>query len=308
MKQSNAFLIILIFFKIVLVGLIISKFCSYSISSNELFISGVQNQNLLPFVEIKDYPPIYGLMITGKDDTRIQYAKSAVENYFAQDYPDKRLVIINHREQEKMKVLEDERLKHHRSKCIEICTSKINGNNYSPHKLNLGEMRNMSLQFVPINGLWTIWDDDDWRANNYLTTLFGWLTENKVDCIAYTTRYEHNLSTSFSWKMTLMKGYPTILCRQNPLIRYKPIETMEDVRLIDDIRELGLNVTIIHNEDRPDMYVRLVHGHNTSLYANPVKNSIRKSKTDTNKSSYREDEISDVEREYVLRCVRNIES
>ena len=234
-------------------------------------------------------PPIYALMITGKDDKRIGFAKKAVMNFDNQDYPNKKLIIVNHHPDPQMKVLSEEK-----NDCLEIRMKKE----------SLGHLRNVSLEFVPMNAYWTIWDDDDWRPKDYLSTLFRMIFEKQVDGVTYTTRYEHNLKTGFSWKMTSMKGYPTILCKQNPLIRYKDVDTMEDVDLIDDIRKIGLKVFIYHNADRPDLYVRLVHGNNSSLYINHLKTNVRPRHSESN--SYKEDIISRKEKEFVVRSVQQV--
>ena len=248
------------------------------------------SKSLSPLDNSQSLPYIYCLMITGKDDGRIIYARSAMQNFMAQDYPNKRLVIINHHESA-TKVLDGSN-----AYCVEVCLKKT----------SLGQLRNVSLEFVPMNALWTIWDDDDWRPKDYLYTLFKWLSTNRVDCVAYTTRYEFNLQTSFSWCMTLMKGYPTVLCRKNPLIKYKnDADTMEDIDLVKDIQRIGLKLKVVHNEDRPDMYVRLVHRDNTSLYVNPVKDRVRMRKPGQ-VYGYREDNIDEDEKRFVESCVGEI--
>lgn len=245
-------------------------------------LTSLENSGSLPY--------IYCLMVTGKDDSRILYAKSAVQNFMAQDYPNKRLVIINHHESE-TKVLDESN-----AYCVEVCLKKT----------SLGHLRNVSLEFVPMNALWTIWDDDDWRPDHYLYTLFKWLSTNRVDCVTYTTRYEFNLQTSFSWRMTLMKGYPTVLCRKNPLIKYKnDADTMEDIDLVQDIQRIGLKLKVVHNEDRPDMYVRLVHRDNTSLYVNPVKDRVRMRRPGQ-VYGYKEDNIDEDEKKFVESRVGEI--
>lgn len=243
---------------------------------------------------------IYALMITGKDDKRIKFAKKAVENFMKQDYANKKLVILNHHPDPRMKVLDtngdqkQDRNRNERQNCLEICMEKE----------SLGHLRNASLEFVPMNACWTIWDDDDWRPHDYLSSLYKVMVDNEADCVAYTTRYEHNSNTKFSWKMTSMKGYPTVLCKKNPLIRYKNVDTMEDVQLLWSIREIGMKLFIYHNVDRPDLYIRLVHGNNSSLYINHQKTTVRPRSSES--YSYKEDDISQKEKDFVKRTISTL--
>lgn len=284
--------------------------------THEYFIFPKTNEN-------DSKPCIFCLMVTGKDEKRIQLARSAVENFKNQDYPHKKLIIINHLMGSNVLKEKQENQDYEKMQTIEINVGgirsesksymKLNGmrhrirHHIPHHKMSLGQMRNMSLAFVPMGALWTIWDDDDWRPHNYLSTLNYQLTQNNADCIAFTTRYEYNSRTSLSWKMTFLKGYPTILCKQNPKIKYKDVNSMEDVHLIDDIKKIGLKTYIFHNSNNPGLYVRLVHGENTSLYTNPNKKSVRKRKHDYF-YTYKEDDINDDEDKFVVSCVKQIMS
>lgn len=281
-------------------GLVNSSVDKFKISDDFDHISPKKSKRRLMDIKDSENPLVYALMITGKDDRRIEFAKKAVMNFDDQDYPNKRLIIVNHHPDPQMEVLrreengengEDEVKKNDR---LEIRMKKE----------SLGHLRNASLEFVPMNAYWTIWDDDDWRPRDYLSTLLRMIFDEQVDGVTFTTRYEHNLKTVFSWKMTSMKGYPTILCKQNPLIRYKNVDTMEDVDLLESIRKIGLKVFIYHNVDRPDLYVRLVHGNNSSLYINHMKTNVRPRHSESN--SYKEDMISQKEKEFVVRSVQQL--
>lgn len=208
---------------------------------------------------------IYCIMITGKDDQRLRWARLAVENFKSQDYPNKRLIIINHSKNLNNRVLTNN---DGTDGIVEIHVEK------SPTML-LGHMRNMALELVPFNALWTPWDDDDIRAPNYLSFLAKHMT-SLHHAVAFTDRMEVNLQNKFVWRVSLKpNGTVHILCRaSDKRVRYLLRDTMEDVNLHRDILRLGHQINVVQDND-PTLYIRLVHGNNTSLYVDPNRAELK---------------------------------
>lgn len=202
-------------------------------------------------------PEIYCLMVTGKDEARINYAKLAVQNFLAQTHPYKRLIIVNHHQT--LKVLDDNALHIH----------PYIKEHYMPKtpSTTLGDLRNFSLSHVPIGTLWTIWDDDDYRRDDYLEYLLRHHTSNNIVC--FQNRLEHNINTHTSWVAHKKSGYVTLLAPRIASISYLKRDSMEDVNLISDYKNMKYKQTILDNT--PNLYLRLVHSNNTSLYVNPKK-------------------------------------
>ena len=202
-------------------------------------------------------PPIYAIMITGKDITRYQLALLSIQNFMEQTYPEKYMIIVNHGK--KSLLQEHTKLPN----IMEVMISKEN--------LTLGELRNFALQFVGIDSYWTTWDDDDWRNQGYLDMLmYGTQLHTRVNVLS--SRLEYNSNTNVSWVGTHKKGFVHFAAPWDPRIKYLPLDTMEDVNIIADFQHLGYNVQLLHNN--PCMYIRLVHSTNTSLYVRKDKTNL----------------------------------
>lgn len=238
--------------------------------------------------EISIKEPIYCLMVTGKDG-HMKYAIESVRNFLDQSYPHKHLIIVNHHPF--IKIL-DTILKENKEKDVQKNIHEF----YFPKDKNvtLGDLRNFSLSLVPMQALWTLWDDDDWRHENYLDILQQTFLQNKTDILIFTKRYEYNLKTGYVWMMELKKGFPIFFARQNPLIQYNRKNTMEDTDIIPFLQKIGYKIFIYEND--PHIYVRISHGNNTSLYVSPNKNKIKDTSSNT---IYKEYETSPEEKIYV---------
>ena len=215
----------------------------------------------------KVFTPIYCLMITGKTEQRRQFAKIALKNFNIQTYPNKYLVIIN----------EDfhSSLKNHANKqkldnVMEVMINK------QDHGLTLGDLRNISLEMVPPNAIWTTWDDDDWRHETYLEVLYNRLKTNPSrKYLLYQNRLEHNFKTGFSWKVRIRNGTSIIFAYKDPDIRYDSWNVNEDVVVKKYIlSRVSTGESIIYDND-PLLYVRFVHTDNTSIYVDSKKKRIR---------------------------------
>ena len=207
----------------------------------------------------KQLPTVYGIMITGKDDDRIAMASVSCRNFFEQDYAGiKRLIIINHHNinvQVPSSSNED---------IIQIFVDR--------KKNTLGAMRNIALELVPTNALWTTWDDDDYRSADYLSKLYKCLTiKANASAATFINRYEFNLNTNTAWRMTLQSGFVTMLCRKIPGYYYLNKDSLEDINLKDFYSRQHGGISIYKNKTDELMYIRLIHKNNTSLYVVPNK-------------------------------------
>lgn len=207
---------------------------------------------------IKNIHDVYCLMITGKNDQRIEYAKVSIHNFLKQTYDKKHLIIINESERS---CLEKEH-----TNVVELFVTK---------KLTLGAKRNMALKLVPNNSIWTTWDDDDWRSNDYLRTLYEKLmTHPQKNILMYCNRLEHNLNTNYTWRVNIPSGTYIFFGFQNTNIEYADLDTKEDSVVKKYIYNNPRNVVLFKDND-PKMYIRFVHKSNTSVYVNPKKNSVK---------------------------------
>jgi hypothetical protein len=153
--------------------------------------------------------------------------------------------------------------------------------------MTLGDMRNLAFEFIPEGALWTLWDDDDWRSDDYLSYLYNRLGNN--DYVFFTKRIEHNLNTDFTWVMELKSGFVIMFGRKNWRLRYDNVEYNEDIFLKNMIKE-RMKYKIIDNN--PMIYIRFVHNTNTSVIANKKKYEIKD--TRDNKLYFEYDATQDI--------------
>jgi hypothetical protein len=197
-------------------------------------------------------------MVTGKNDKRIDYATVSVINFLKQNYDKKHLIIINESDRSCLYKEYDN--------VLEL---------FVPNTLTLGAKRNMALKLVPSNCIWTTWDDDDWRSNDYLNVLYERLVRfpNKK-MLMYCNRLEHNMNTNFTWRVSIPSGTYIFFGFQNNNIEYADLNTKEDSIVKKYIYEHPQDIVLFQNND-PKMYVRFVHRSNTSVFINPMKTTVK---------------------------------
>lgn len=204
---------------------------------------------------------IYCIMITGKDDMRLEYASKSIKNFKEQTYPNKILLIMNHNSK---KILTDD-----------IINENPNSfeYNFNISEFNLGTIRNIALSFVPEGAFWTTWDDDDYRFPSYLFDLYENLKKHNAIASTLSNRIDYNIRNGFSYIATRTDGFVTVLCEKNKNIKYLEKTTFEDVELLDQIKKCG-KLVVLKNE--PYFYIRLIHDNNTSLYVDKDKDALKK--------------------------------
>lgn len=228
-------------------------------------------------------PEVYALMITGKDEKRIKFARDiGVPNFDEQTYKNKKMIIIN---ENNTKVLTQPR--------ADIYELQINRNN-----LSLGDMRNLSLEMVPLNAVFYIHDDDDYRPAHYLKYLVTELLKQKAFAVFIKNRLEYNLANGYMFKHRFENGTTHLLCRKLDKLRYLNKDTLEDTELVHDLSKFKKKYIILENDSR--MYLRIIHGDNTSPFAVSSRNSI---KAYDRNDPYKEFEVNEIERKYVKNII-----
>lgn len=235
-------------------------------------------------------PPIYGIMITGKDASRIKLARLAVRNFREQRYAGpKHLLIINHHPW--LRVMGKQR-------DARATTEVVVDRNRTG--ITLGAMRNLALSRVPVGALWTTWDDDDYRSPHYLATLNATMRRRGVSAVSFMHRLEFNANTGFSWKVSLRHGFVTPLAVRLAGVPapYLDLDTLEDARL----REHYPDMHVINNARR-FMYLRLVHQNNTSVFVHASKSRTTDHVPVTRRAVYRETDTTPAERRLVAKIM-----
>ena len=259
--------------KIYLIGLVVFLVC----------VAGyIIHDRLKPQkIRVKNVP-LYCVMITGYHKEREPFARVSVLNFFQQTYANKHLIILNQSE----KALID--------------TEHDNVLELFVDTMVLGKLRNIALEFIPPNAIWTTWDDDDYRHPTYLQTFANhFLIHDKVDFLMFQNRLEYNLKTKFSFKMTLKSGFMTFFSKRINNLKYDEISSMEDV-VVKKTALKKYNCVVINND--PTLYLRFTHNSNTSKYVNQNKTSV----TDTrNNRDYFETELNSKERKYITKILSN---
>lgn len=225
--------------------------------------------------------PVYCLMVTGQNELRRSYAKISIKNFLLQTYANKNLIILN---QSKASLLSKDY-----TNILEVFIDE-------PH--SLGTLRNISLQFVPPNAIWTTWDDDDWRHTQYLTTMISiFNTKQDIEFMMFQNRLEYNMITKYMFRSKMKHGTMIFFAKQNPYLVFSDKDVLEDVEL----KQYALNNLkyYIYNND-PKMYLRLIHQSNTSIYVDPEKQKI---KNNQNAKTYFEFEASEADSIYINNII-----
>jgi len=220
---------------------------------------------------------IYCLMVTCSD-SREQFAKIAIQNFLLQTHPHKHLIIINHG-------------KYPVSNGEENVFEKL----VTKHNRTLGDLRNESLTYVEgDNNIWTPWDDDDWRSENYLQLLYENLGTR--DVLLIRNRIEVNLINKFMWKSKLASGYFWCFARKKTKLQYDSLNTLEDFVIKKNIYNGNMSLVLYEND--PKLYIRTIHGKNTSIFVDENKYKITNPNV-ANNTDYTEYEVTNEEQMYV---------
>jgi predicted Rdx family selenoprotein len=201
-------------------------------------------------------------------------------------------VIINHHIQET--VLDNANYTQWEQNVFEVNVNK------ESNGLTLGDLRNMSLELVGHDSYWMVWDDDDYRDPKLLSQMMKKAIDNNAICVAMTNRFEYNVNTNFVWKSAKKNGFPHVLAKFDRRVRYMSKNTMEDVNIIADYAKIGKTVMF---DNTHNLYIRIVHSTNTSLYVDYNKADIVN--YDRQKSPYIEAKANSEEQNKVRKIISN---
>lgn len=231
---------------------------------------------------MEDFPIIYCVMMTGKNEDRYKFVQIAIDNFMEQTYINKHLIIINHGTKS-LKQLENE---------------SITELHFNKDKMTLGDMRNFAIEMIPFGSLWTIWDDDDWRHKRYLELMYKNMKDNSADVVFIKNRIDYNMRNNFVYRSRFEKGMPFVLCKKTEVIRYLPKDSLEDIRLLNDFELYDKKTYLINND--PRWYIRTIHGTNTSLFVNNERKEIVNYAPE---STYHEFNVTDKELSYAEKII-----
>ena len=227
-------------------------------------------------------PIIYCVCITGKEASRHNFMKVAYLNFIRQTYERKHLLIINHG-----------KTRFQTSTQTNLSEVMIEKQDFT-----LGDLRNFALDLIPYEALWTVWDDDDWRHEQYLEFLYLNFMKHKPDALFIQNRLEYNLNTKFTYKSSFSNGIPFMFARKTELIRYLSKHWLEDENLQKDLHKHGKTYVVVDND--PRLYIRLIHETNTSMYVDKDKDNIV---TYRDVSPYHEYNVTAEEKQYVEKII-----
>jgi hypothetical protein len=232
---------------------------------------------------------IYCIMIT--NIKRNKFIDYAIGNFIEQTYPNKTLIVINHSPGTKL-------INQKYDNIFEFIVNKEQEN------FSLGELRNIALDgFIPNGALWTTYDDDDIRSIYYLEQLAKRIIYHDLDLLFIKNRLEYNLNNEFKFKSQFKTGMPFFIARKYYGFKYLNVDSLEDIRVGQDYIKDGKKVAKFNND--PRIYIRVIHGNNTSLYVKNDKNSIVEYNPDNN---YREFEATQEEINYINNKIEKYKS
>lgn len=190
---------------------------------------------------------ISALMITGKTPHHRRLAEVAVDQFLAQDWPidDREIVIVN--------TARDAPWFEHQSRAFPVRELTL-----YPFKGTLGELRNISMLHAQGN-LLLQWDDDDWHHPERIRRQVEAHVPGKPTILR--RQYRVDLQSG-AWGVLDARHWPMAgivgtLLHERSRARYPHKKRGEDAEFI---RRLP-RPTVVDN--RPELYVRLYHGHNT---------------------------------------------
>lgn len=221
------------------------------------------DKNAEAFTESQKLPSqdVYCIMPTGKSARRIAFAKIAVHNFQQQTYKHKYLIIVN---DNNLSVLEADKIY---DNIIEIPCEEM----------TLGAKKNLAISMIPYQSIWTCWDDDDWRADDYLEIMVNRLHKDpQKKFLMYRNRLEHNMLTDFTWRLTIKNGTYIFFCTKlfNKNLLYDDLDNKEDVGIKKYLLQNTKDV-VLYDNPRFDVYIRFSHGENTSSFVDSEKQDLK---------------------------------
>jgi hypothetical protein len=229
-------------------------------------------------------PTVYAIMVTGKDERRVAFARHiGIKNFDMQDYQHKKMIIVNHGN---TKVLTRPR-----DDIFELMVTKGN--------MTLGDLRNIALELVPLNAIWYVHDDDDFRQTHYISHLLTTLLKSKSIAVFLKNRLEYNLANGFTFKSSFSYGNTHIMCIKLDRLKYMSKDTLEDTSLQKDIKSFKKKYIALDND--PKLYIRIIHQNNTSPFAHDSRKEVVNY---AKESYYQEHDAAEDEKKYAQEIIQ----
>ncbi len=192
--------------------------------------------------------PIFAMMVTGDNPSRVPLARVAISSFAAQDHGNRILVVVRSGEHPLDLSAIPER---HR---IVIRPSG---------PLPLGELRNRGLDAIPADALWTYWDDDDWHHPSRLSAQRKVLDVMGVPACLLTGQVTYSLRDDIAYVNRHPGGFAaTLLSRKHPTLRFPPWEAGagEDSAYLRAFKQM---CSWYPWRNPPELMIRMFHGANT---------------------------------------------
>lgn len=217
-------------------------------------------------------PIMFALMVTGKDKAHEYLARKSMASFAAQTMRHKVMVVINDSPDYSLVGPPSDWLAAAlpdmpESEVSAACVVEIR---VEPRKFTLGELRNVGINAVPVQGTWVQWDDDDWHERQYMRIKYDMMRLHGAGAITLSRQYRLFLNMNSSLVYTAHKGSKygiegTIMVHKTAAvapIQYPALSKAEDTQYILDLMAIK---TSLHpwKENPPWLYFRLYHGINT---------------------------------------------
>lgn len=197
-----------------------------------------------PFGE--DGDRIHAVLVTGKSLERARLVRVSIASFLAQTHPNRVLVVVNDGD-------------------FEIEVPDVPGGHIvflrPEGRRPLGALRNLALDVIPDGGLWTPWDDDDWRHPRLLASQHRVLRSLNVEACLLRTQINYFVPTDVAFIHWHDGGFSgTVLTRNRRALRHPEWARDEDSAYVAEIKQ---SVSWYPWNNPPHYMVRFVHGANT---------------------------------------------
>ncbi|EDQ88146.1 uncharacterized protein MONBRDRAFT_9465 [Monosiga brevicollis MX1] len=231
-------------------------------------------------------PIMFALMVTGKDKAHEYLARKSMASFAAQTMRHKVMVVINDSPDYSLVGPPSDWLaatlpNMPESEVSAACVVEIR---VEPRKFTLGELRNIGINAVPVQGTWVQWDDDDWHERQYMRLKYDYMVDKHADAITLRTQVRFILEKNSSFAFVLHGGSHTnshgdldppavsptgiegtIMVHKAPTlapIQYPAESREEDTFYLDTLKAKGFKM-VVWEENPVWIYFRLYHGINT---------------------------------------------
>jgi glycosyltransferase involved in cell wall biosynthesis len=212
------------------------------------------------FINPEALPKIDCLMVTLPVPERFDFAQTSIEDYCRQTYPNKKLILVLDRGVDAARQTLCDHVASLRRDDIEVVVPSI--------KLNLGELRNLSMETATADFVCQ-WDDDDRSHPQRLEAQAGFLQAMGLDAVYLQDLMQYFPSAGAlywtNWRATPAGGHPgTLMARRSDALRY-PTEggsarLGEDLALALALRERG---RVGYLAEMAHLFVYVSHGANS---------------------------------------------